>query len=339
MVSQKDVARHAGVSSATVSRVVANSSLVKESTRKKVLASIRQLGYQPDETARRLRAHSISRVIGLIVSDIQNPHFSAVVRGLEDFAYENLMNVILCNTNDQPQRQQYYLDLMQSERAAGLIINPTDSETDGPRLDKLRRAGTQVVLVDGNVKDYTFDIIQSDDEKGAENAVSYLISLGYERIATVTGRLNLSTGQNRLAGYRRALERAGIAIDQNLIKIGDFTYEGGYAAGRAFLELDPRPQAIFSANNIMTLGVLSALNESGIQVPDDIGIIGYDDIPWAEALRPPLTVVAQSPYQIGREAGRLLLRRLEEPGAPYLNVNPQTILIVRKSVVSLKDCF
>lgn len=333
MVSQKDVAKRAGVSSATVSRVVSNSPLVKEPTRKKVLAAIRELGYQPDETARRLRAHSTSRVIGLIVSDIQNPHFNAVVRGLEDFAYENQMNIILCNTDEQVERQQYYLDLMQSERAVGLIINPTDYENDGQRLDKLRQAGTQVVLIDGNVKGYSFDVIQSDDQRGADDAVSYLIGLGYVRIATITGRLNTASGRNRLAGYKRALQRAGIPFEDRLCKTGDFTFEGGYAAMKAFLELDPRPQAVFSANNLMTLGALSALNESGVQVPRDLGIVGYDDIPWAEALCPPLTVVAQSPYEIGREAGRLLLRRLEEPDAPYLNINPQTRLIIRRSCI------
>jgi DNA-binding LacI/PurR family transcriptional regulator len=335
MTSIKDVARAAGVSSATVSRVLSDKPYVTDSVRQRVLQAAREIGYHPDQTARRLRMHSTSLVIGLIVTDIRNPYIGAMVRGVEDSAYSQNMNILLCNTDRQPERQQFYLERMRSERAAGLIIIPTSAPPDGALVERIRRAGIAVVLIDSPLAGYDFDQIAVDDRGGAREATAHLLARGYTRIAIIAGRQSLHTGRNRLAGYADAIKQAGIAPDSALIQYGDYSRESGYAAMRALLDLPTPPQAVFACNESMTSGALKALNERRIAIPDQIALIGFDDVPWAEDLRPALTTVAQPTYDIGREAMRLLLRRLKEPDAPILSVSLPTQLIVRESCGAL----
>jgi DNA-binding LacI/PurR family transcriptional regulator len=323
----KDVAEHAQVSKATVSRVLNNNPNVAEELRVRVLESIRLLGYQPNRAARRLRA-SVSEVLGLIISDIENPFFISVVRGVEDAAYDSQMSVVLCNTDENPAKQQMYLRVMRAERVAGLIISPTNVNED---FTELRQLGIPVILLDRRTDKFETDAVTIDNVGGAYLAVKHLIDLGYERIGTIGGSPHLTTGRERYEGYRKALNAAGLKIDEKSVKIGDFKTASGYHLASELIGLPRPPQAIFVANNLMTLGTLRALRENGVRVPQDIALVGFDDMPWSSELCPPLTAISQPTYELGQETVQLLLRRLANPDAPIRTVTLQPRLVVRES--------
>jgi LacI family transcriptional regulator len=324
-----DVANKAGVSRATVSRVLNNNPKVDADLREKVLAAAKALGYQPNRTARRLRAQS-SNVIGLVISDIQNPYFLSVTRGVEDAASAQQMNLILCNSDEDLDKERMYLHVMEAERVAGLIIVPANSSY-GKDLNQLKKAGIPIILLDRAVKSVQVDTLKVDNEHGAFEAVTHLIQLGYRRIATIAGSSHLSTGSERYQGYRSALESVGIAVDDQLVKVGNFKTESGYTLANELLNASVPPEAIFIANNLMTLGALRALREREVRVPHDVALVGFDDLPWSGELYSPLTAVAQPTYEIGQEAVRLLLRRLADPQAAYQTVVLQPHLNVRES--------
>jgi LacI family transcriptional regulator len=325
----QDVADHAGVSRATVSRVLNNNPRVADELRERVLASVQALGYQPNRAARRLRANS-SDVLGLIIPDIENPLFISIVRGVEDAAYEHQMNVVLCNTDDNPDKQRNYLEVLQAERVAGFIIVP-NHEDDGGILNKVRQSGTPIVLLDRLVSDFSTDAVKADNLHGAHVAIQHLVNLGHRRIAFIAGLQYITPGQERLQGYVAAMQAAGREIDPALIMVGDFKLESGYELTRQLMTSSNPPDAIFAANGLMTMGALRALHEMSIQIPGDVALVGFDDMPWAADLNPPLTVVAQPAYDLGQQAVQLLLRRINQPDASYSVVTLQPRLIVRES--------
>jgi len=329
----KDVAEHAGVSRATVSRVLNNNPNVADDLRTRVLESVHLLGYQPNRAARRLRASGVSDVLGLIISDIENPFFISVVRGVEDAAYASRMSVVLCNTDEDPIKQRIYLRVMQAERVAGLIISPTNVNED---FTELKQLGIPVILLDRQTDKFETDAVVIDNVGGAYLAVKHLIELGYERIGTIGGALHLTTGRERYEGYRKALNAAGVKIDERLIKVGNFKTESGYALTKEFLASPQPPRAIFVANNLMTLGTLRALRENNVRVPDEMALVGFDDMPWSSELCPPLTAVSQPAYELGKETVQLLLRRLADPDAPIRTVTLQPRLVVRESCGAMR---
>ena len=323
----KDVANHAGVSRATVSRVLNNNPTVAEDLRLRVAAAIKDLGYQPNRAARRLRASS-SDVLGLIISDIENPFFTSVVRGVEDSAYAYQMSVVLCNTDEDPEKQRMYLRVMQAEHVAGLIISPTNVNED---FTELEQAGIPVILLDRRTDPYETDAVTIDNVAGAYLAVKHLIDLGHERIGMIGGSAHLTTGRERYEGYRKALNAAGIKVDEKLIRVGDFKIDSGYNLMRELITSPQPPSAVFAANNLMTLGALRALRELNVRVPEDIALIGFDDMPWASELCPPLTTISQPTYELGQETVQLLWRRLQNPNAPVRTVTLQPRLVIRES--------
>ncbi len=323
----KDVADLAAVSEATVSRVLNNNPKVAEELRSRVLEAVRSLGYQPNRAARRLRASS-SDVLGLIISDIENPFFISVVRGVEDTAYAHQMSVVLCNTDEDPAKQQMYLQVMQAEQVAGLIISPTSASKDFTELQRLK---IPIILLDRRAANFEADAVTIDNVNGAYLAVRHLIDIGYERIGIIGGSPHLTTGQERYEGYRKAMTTAGLKIDERLIKVGDFKTESGYRLAQEFIAAAKPPQAIFVANNLMTLGALRAMREQGVRIPQDIALVGFDDMPWSSELCPPLTAVSQPTYELGQETVQLLLRRLADPNAPIRTVTLQPRLVVRES--------
>jgi DNA-binding LacI/PurR family transcriptional regulator len=327
----KDVAEYAQVSRATVSRVLNNNPSVDEEMRVRVLEAVRHLGYQPNRAARRLRASS-NDVLGLIISDIENPFFISVVRGVEDIAYANQMSVVLCNTDEDPEKQRMYLRVMQAERVAGLIISPTSIHED---FTALRQVGIPVILLDRRTDSFEADAVSVDNVAGAYLAVKHLTDLGYERIGIIGGSPHLTTGRERYDGYRKALTAAGIKIDEKLIKIGNFKTESGYTLAKEFITSPQPPQAIFVANNLMTLGTMRAMREHEIRIPQDIALVGFDDMPWSSELCPPLTAVSQPTYELGQETVQLLLRRLADPQASIRTVTLQPRLVVRESCGAL----
>jgi LacI family transcriptional regulator len=249
----RDVAEYAGVSSATASRVLNNNPTVAPELRSRVLEAIQALGYQPNRAARRLRAQS-SNVIGLVISDIQNPYFLSVIRSVEDAAYAQQMNLILCNSDEDPDKERMYLNVMESEHVAELIIVPAHSNNSAD-LNLLKQAGIPIILLDRVVRNVQADTVQVDNERGAYEAVQHLIDLGYERIATIAGSRHLTTGRERYQGYQAALETAGLPLDENLVKTGNFKTESGYSLALELMNSNP-PEAIFVANNLMSLGAL-----------------------------------------------------------------------------------
>jgi len=329
----KDVADYAGVSKATVSRVLNNYPYVADDVRKRVHQAMLDLGYQPNRSARRLRANS-SDILGLIIPDIQNPLFQSVVRGVEDAAYEQQMNVILCNTDDIPEKQRVYLRVMQAERAAGVLVVPT-LPSDGEVLRPVQEAGTPIVLLDRDVDQFEADQVRTDNVHGAYAAVWHLTTLGYKRIAIIAGSQYLTPGHERLRGYKEALEKAALALDYTLIKEGNFRVESGYTLTRDLMTVPDPPDAIFVSNNLMTLGALRALHELSIRIPQDVALVGFDDMPWASDLHPPLTTVAQPGYELGKTAVELLLSRIAKPTLPFRRIMLQPQLIVRQSCGAL----
>ncbi len=323
----KDVADKAGVSVATVSRVINNNPNVKARLKQRVLQAIEEIGYQPSGIARSMRNQSLP-VVGLIISDIQNPFFTSMVRAVEDTALENGYTVLLCNSDEDPKKEQLYIDVMARERVAGIIIIPSRSESC-PALKKLK---VPIVVVDRKLRDIRTDTVLLDNVAGSKLAMEHLIQLGHRRIGLVGAPTSASVGADRFLGYQKALQDHGIEVDQSLIQMGDFKEPGGYRATLRLLELERKPTAVFAANNLMTMGMLKAVREKGVRIPEDLSVIGFDDMPWLTLITPPMTTVGQPVYKMGAEAARLLFERLSSgPEKPPSRIVLKPELIIRSS--------
>jgi LacI family transcriptional regulator len=323
-----DVARKAGVSTATVSRVLNGNERVGPQLVAKVTKAVKQLDYRPNRVARSLRLrHNL--VWALIISDIRTgPFFADVVRGVEDGAHEAGYSMFLCNADEDPAKEAGYLQLAVAENVAGVILTPSGPSPD---LTPLLQAGIHVVLADRRLPGHQADTVVADNVGGAAQAVDHLLSNGYQRVACISGPLAATTGAERFEGYKLALERAGLGLDRSLVRTGDFREAGGFKAMQQLLEMRPRPDAVFIANNRMTAGALQAIDEASLGVPEDIAVVGYDEMSWAPLLRTALTTVSQPAYDLGHESARLLLSRLAGySGAPRTVVLP-TSLNVRAS--------
>ncbi len=324
--TSQDVARKAGVSVATVSRVLNDSPHVTQRARDLVLSAVKELNYQPNRTAQRLRAGH-SHVVGLIISDIQNPFFTSVVRGIEDVAYHHGYSIVLCNSDEDIQKEQLYIDVLSSERVAGVIIVPTGKDCCTPLLN----LQMPIVMMDRVVPGIAADSVVLDNAAGAYAATRHLIELGHRRIGLIAAPAGPSVGIERQRGYEQALRDHGLPVDLALICAGDFKESGGHAAAHALLDLKPRPTAIFAANNLMTMGAFQAISEKGLRIPGDISVVGFDDMPWLALLAPPLTAVRQPTYEIGAQAAGLLFARLSDHTAPIQTRVLEPELIVRGS--------
>jgi len=328
MTTMKDVAKLAGVSVATVSRVLNNKPNVSPELRSKVLEAVEELNYRRDRVARSLRAKT-SLIIGLIISDIRNPFFTSVVRGVEDVAYDHGYTLLLCNSDEDPAKERLYIDIMLAERVAGVIISPV-AEVDN-YSSVLLHAGVPVVAMDRRMRDLEVDTVVVNNVEGVYQAVCYLIEQGHRRIGFIGGPTRTTTGRERQEGYQKALAEHGLGLEQVLVKIGDFKQDSGYQMACQLLEMDDPPTAIFTANNLMTLGALNAIHEKKLSIPQEVAIVGFDDMSWAQSLAPPLTAVAQPTYELGRTAADLLLRRIGDPNRPTEQICLEANLVVRES--------
>ena len=326
-----DVARKAGVSTSTVSRVMNGNQRVDPRLAAEVTRAARALNYRPNQTARGLRLRQ-NRVWALVISDIRTgPFFADVVRGVEDVAYEASYAMFLCNADEDPAKEAGYLQLAIAENVAGVILTPSGPTTD---LAPLFEAGIHVVLADRKLPAPQADTVVADNVSGATRAVSHLLDNGYRRIACIAGPLSATTGAERLMGYRSALEQAGVDIEEPLVKVGNFREDGGYLAMRELLEQKRPPDGVFVCNNRMTAGALRAIQEAKLAIPEEIAVVGYDEISWTNVLRTELTTVSQPAYDLGHESARLLLSRLKGySGSPRTVVLP-TSLQIRASSLS-----
>ncbi|GAC1361099.1 MAG: LacI family DNA-binding transcriptional regulator [Ktedonobacteraceae bacterium] len=310
MANIQDVARRAGVSISTVSRVVNGNVRVNPEIARRVQLAIDELHYQPSNAARTLQKNR-SQIIGLLLSDIENPFFTTLIKGVEDVAQRNGYSIILCNSDENPARERQYVSVLCSERVAGAIVMPT---SENPRIVKLFVENhIPVVTVDRRIAGRQVDAILSDNVLGAREAVTHLLGNGYQRIAFIGGPTSSTTGRERLEGYRQALREASIPLDSSLERFGDFKEESGYRLAHELLALEPAIDALFVANNPMTLGALKTIYERQLRVPDDVALVGFDEMPWATLSSISLTTVTQSVYELGNTAALRLFQRLQAP--------------------------
>lgn len=304
-----EVAAHAGVSAATVSRVLNGNKAVNEQLAVRVRAAIEALGYRPSSVARSLRTQRTG-IIAVIVPDIENPFFTSVVRGIEEEARPAGQMIVLCNTDEQPDLERGYLRLAVDQRMDGVILAST-IPTLGERQDANEPPLT-TVLIDREIEGLRADAVLVDNVLGAKEATRHLLGGGARRVACVTGPPNVTTSMERLRGYLDALDEAGISRRRALFRHADYRVGGGRAAVAELLA-SSRPDAFLVCNNLMTMGALQELVDEGITMPDDMLLIGFDDEPWARYWRPTISTVAQPARDVGRTAMRLLLDRLGHP--------------------------
>lgn len=330
VTSLKTVASLAGVSIATVSRVLNGDPVVKDETRLAVQKAIKTSGYHPNRVAQRLRSTNRSKkLIGLLIPDIQNPFYVDVIRGIEEYAYANGSAVVIGNFSQDPKREKLYIDILRSESVDGFIVAPSHGKDED--VEELINDGQAVVCIDRGLTNLNVDVVKSDNEKGAFNAVAHLIKLGHKRIAHISGDPAIPTTQERIAGYMAAHKHYGIRVDQKIIRGKESNFISGVEITKQLLALPERPTAIFTANNLLTLGALETILQQGLKIPEEIAIVGFDDVYWATSLNPPLTAVRQHGFEIGQRAIELLYQRIQQPDRLPANVIVKTELMIRRS--------
>jgi LacI family transcriptional regulator len=329
-VTIRDVARRAGVSPMTVSRVINGGHQVSEETRQAVDSVIRELGYVPNVLARGLSARR-TRILALIVPDVANPFFTLVVRGAEVIARQAGYRVILCNTENDLEQEREYVQAMLEHRVEGILIAPA-GDLSQSTLRLIEQQNVPFVQIDRRVEGVNHDLVQGDGIGDARRLVRHLIDIGHQRIAMFVGIPDVSTSRDRLNGYREALESAGLAFDPSLVFESNFSVEGGYLAGQRLLWLAQRPDAIFAINTLVAVGAVKALREQRLEIPGDIGLVCFDDIEHAALICPFLTVMVQPAESYGRIATDLLLARINQLAPePVRSVMLSAELIVRES--------
>ena len=308
MSTIRDVARVAGVSTTTVSRVINGSEGVSEARRLRVERAISDLGYVPNAVARHLRSKR-TKTIALVLSDITNPFFTTVARGVQDVAWSRGYAVTFANTDESESQEREYLRTLVQRQVDGVLLVPAGSSPEPYRF--LRSQQVPVVLLDRRVSVRQLDEVRCDSEAGAYALVRHLLGLGHRRIAVLTGRRDISTSTDRVAGYERALAWAEVPLDRDLIRYDSFSLAGGYRMIKDILRIEPRPTAVFATNNFIAFGALRALREEKIDVPQDMSLATFDDLPEEWHDDPFLTVLAQPAYELGCQAAELLFERLE----------------------------
>jgi LacI family transcriptional regulator len=329
MTTIRDVAKRAGVAPITVSRVLNDSGYVSDHTRTRVQAAVDELHYVPSMLARSLRSHHTD-TLALVLTDVTNPFWTTVARGVEDAASQQGYNVILCNTDEQESKQDRYLSLLLRRRVDGFLFVPARSTPRSVR--SIQKQGIPVVVLDRQVPGARVDMVRGASEQGAYALVHYLLSLGHRRIAILAGPEGVSTAAERVDGYLRAFAEAGLTADPALIFHGEFTVGSGYQMAQDALAVRPNPTALFATNNFIAISALKALRERNLRVPEDVSLVSFDDLPSTLVVEPFLTVAAQPAYEMGRRATELLLERITDPAADsFQEIVLPTALIVRHS--------
>ena len=307
MVTIRDVAKRAGVAPMTVSRVINDSGYASEETRKRVEEAIAELNYVPNSLARSLRSNQ-TYTLALVVSDITNPFWTTVARGVEDAASEAGFNVMLCNTDENEEKQAQYLDMLLQKQVDGFLFVPARSSADP--VKSIQGRNIPVVVLDRRVPGAEVDVIRGASVRGACEMVEYLLSLGHRRIAILSGPETVSVSRERVKGYKQALRAAGLQTDDDMVFYGPFTQQGGYDMTRRAMATDPQPTALFAANNFIAIGAMKALRELKLRVPEDISVAGFDALSSDLVLEPFLTAMVQPAYDMGRQATKMLLNRI-----------------------------
>lgn len=308
MSTMRDVATLARVSISTVSHVINGTRNVSPGTRQRVINAMQQVNYRHNALASSLRSNQ-TRVLGVLVPNSANPFFAEVISGIEAACFDEGYNILMGNANDDPERELAYLEVLISRQVDGILLVSAGAHRTS--LELINGYQKPVVMVDRTSSMDHVDEIYTDNYNGGLLATQYLLDLGHQRVACISGPSFLTPSADRVRGYKTALEQADIAVDESLILSGNFQHDSGYTACQALLEQPHRPTAIFACNDLMAVGALCAIQEVGLRVPEDISVIGYDDIPLAAYTSPRLTTIAQPAQELGKLAAKKLLHRLE----------------------------
>jgi len=331
MSTIQDVAKAAGVSVATVSRVLNKSKSVSAETRELVLDTIKKLNYQPNLLGRNLR-RTETRLILILLPSISNPFYATLVKGAEDVAHKNGYNVMLCNTDSDINRERTYLELLKNRLADGLIF--MSPEIDKDELTSISK-NFPVVQCCEYKEGADVPRIAIDNLAAAYKAVKHLVGLGHRRIGMISGGNEYVSTKQRELGYRNALEDSGIDFDSTLIKHGNYGFRSGLRAANQLLSMSNRPTAIFAISDSMAVGAIRAAKENGLKVPGDLAVVGFDDISFASMCEPPLTTISQPKYDLGCAAMELLLWQIQGKHVETNEIILEHELIIRQSTI---DC-
>jgi LacI family transcriptional regulator len=302
----RDVAKEAGVSSMTVSRVINNSGYVSDKTKARIEAVIEELGYVPNMLGQSLRLKQ-THTLALVITDITNPFWTTVARGVEDAAQENGYSVILCNTDESAEKQDQYITMLLKRRIDGILLVPTRNSAED--VQRIQKQGIKVVVLDRQLPDAQVDVVRGDSISGAYQLTQHLLAKGHRQIAMLAGPQNVSTSTERVDGYRQALREVGLE-NEAIVHWGRFSRASGYAMAQKVLTTTPRPTALFAANNFIAVGAYQAVRGATLHIPDDISLVSFGDLPPTLVLEPFLTVADHSSYDMGYQAGKLLIARL-----------------------------
>ena len=328
-----DVAKLAGVAPITVSRVINNNGYVSEKTRQRVETAIDELAYVPNALGPSLRSKR-TMTLALVLSDITNPFWTTVARGVEDTANENGYHIIMGNTDESPEKQSEYLTFMLQKQVDGFLLVPASSNVTSS--DIFQRQRVPFVVLDRQILGNDYDSVRSDSQDGACKLTRYLLELGHKHIAVITGRRDNSTAKDRVRGFLQAVKETGLDEDQQ-VYWGEFNQETGYEFTHVILQSKPRPTAIFATNNFIAIGVMRALRDQQLHVPEDMSVVAFDDLPAAITIDPFFTVASQQAYEMGKKATELLIARLADkaPKEPQEIILPVDIIVRRSSSTPL----
>jgi LacI family transcriptional regulator len=322
-----DVAREADVSIATVSRVLTGKSAVRNERRERVLDAAERLGYRPNALARSLREET-TKTLALVLPNIANSFFTTIARVIEQNIREKGYSLILGSADEDPKKEEFYLNVLLEKRVDGIIVSP--SQVGSPHLTKLSSMNVPLVLLDRDTEEINAPHVRADGREAIQQLVSYLIELGHEQLAIISGPLTISSGKERLTTFLQSAKDSRVPVPNQYVKIGDFRRRSGLKAMRELLALSKPPTAVFVANNLMTLGALQAIKAVGSKVPEDISLASFDDVAWFEFLDPPLTAIAQPTEELGSAAARMLLE-MAEGGKRPKSLIMQAELLIRNS--------
>jgi|SRR5450830_178154 len=335
MTSIKDVALKANVSTTTVSHVVNRTRFVSDRVRHEVELAIRELNYVPSAVARSLKSNT-TKTIGMLIPNCSNPYFAEIVRSVEDHCFGAGYALILCNTDDDPHRQAAYLQVISEKRIDGTIIISTGEDKDLLRL--LKGLPIPTVLLDREIKEVNCDLVETAHLQGALMATEHLIGLGHRRIACLAGPPNLNSSAQRIEGWRTALAKSGLAKEaSDLLWHSDFSSQGGFTTMQSILRSPQVPTAVFVCNDLMCIGALSAAHQAGVRVPQDMSLIGFDDIELARFASPALSTIAQPKHRMGVTAVDMVLERIQGGRVEARQVILQPELIVRNSTARINQ--
>jgi len=329
MATIQDVARAAGVSVATVSRVLNNSSSVSKNTRDSVMQAIKHLNYQPNLLGRNLR-RTETRMVLVLLPNISNPFYSMIVKGIEDVAHKNGYNIMLCNTDGESNREKVYLDLLKNRLSDGVVFMAPELERE--ELSEIGRRSPVVQCCEYK-EGARVSHVSIDNFSAAYLAVRHLVDQGHRRIGMISCENRFLSTIQREKGYRKALEDAGIGYSQEMIKNGDYSFKSGLRAAKQFLAMEEKPTAVFAISDVMAIGAMRAMKEAGLKVPDDIAVIGFDNISFASMCDPLLTTISQPKYDLGCVAMELLLKQIRGEMKEPQDIFLEHELIIRESTI------